>query len=283
MVQRKQPSLRLLKMIAISSARVRDVSVIAALLLLSSCFFFAALLRASTTQLWLDEILAVATGRLGSFEAIWTAIWNGIEFSPPTYGFLLHILTIVTGDDSSRLLPRIPSILGAFGAALCVYALVRPNLGRIGAIVAFGFVLNSGLFEYAVQARQYALLAFGTALSLLIWTGFEETARPYIRAGMLWLVLSLCICLHFYGVVTVGIVGVAELLWLANRRRMRWNVWVALSATGLTLATWYPLAARLTTFNSADHLSSNFYGRPTLSRLLDAAVHRSCSIDGQPS
>ncbi len=259
---------------AMSQTRRRSTIAIiafaAAILLVSMCYFYAAVSRSITAHFWLDEVLAVSTARLPSFGAIWSALWNGVEFSPPTYEFLLHTIMSAAHNDTSRLLPRLPSILAIFTSAICVYALVRPNLSRIGALVAFAVLLDSGLFDFAVQARQYALLTLGTALALLLWDKMYKTRHPIACAALLWLDLSICLSLHFYGVVNVAVIGIAELLWLLIHRQMRWKIWAALAATAITEAFWAPLYRHLATFNSTDSSASGFYAKPTFDRLADA-------------
>jgi hypothetical protein len=232
------------------------------LALISAAYCYAAVARSSTAHLWMDEVLAVSVARLPSVADIWSAIWSGSEFSPPTYDMLLHAFAQLVGTRNGLLVWRIPSIVAVYGAAVCIYALVRPRLNRVVALAAFAVVLGSGLFEFAVQARQYALLAFGMAASLLLWAGFRGTRFPRTRSVALWLVLSGCLLLHFYGIVEVAVIAAAELIRWISRRQFRLGIWLPLVLTAPVEILLSPLAFHLAAFNAADNRASDFYAKP---------------------
>ena len=240
--------------------------------LISAAYFYSAIVTAIAKSLWMDEVLAVATARLPTLGDIWSAIWSGAEFSPPTYHVFLHVLIGLAGTHDDRLVVRLPSIMAVYVAALCIGILVRRRLGSTAAVICLGVILCSGLFDYAVQARQYALLSLGLAAALLIWDGVSGTKQPKSRAVALWLVLSIALCLHFYGVILVATIGVAELLWFATRREFRRTVWLPLVATAPVAAAWYPLASHLAMFNAGDNLASNYYAKPVFGSLAPALV-----------
>jgi hypothetical protein len=219
----------------------------------------------------MDEVLAVSAARQPSLSRVWNAIWAGTDFSPPTYHFLLHGLVQATGAADGHLVWRLPSILAVYGAALCTYwLLVKSQTGRFAAVLAFGIVLAFGLFDYAIQARQYALLALGLALALLLWSGIDDTRLGKVRACGLWLVLAACLSLHFYGVIVVAAIGTAELIYCISRRRFRTAAWVALVLTVPVEAALYPLASHLGKFNAGDNLAPGYYAKPAIGGFLDA-------------
>src|SRR3984957_12342092 len=139
--------------------------------LISVAYFYSAIVTAIAKSLWMDEVLAVATARLPTLGDIWSAIWSGAEFSPPTYHVFLHALIGLAGAHDDRLVVRLPSIMAVYVAALCIGILVRRRLGSTAPALCLGVILCPGLFDYAVQARQYALLSLGLAAALLIWGG----------------------------------------------------------------------------------------------------------------
>ena len=236
--------------------------------LISAAYFYAAIAKSRSTDLWLDEILSVSAARLASPTQIWLAIKNGSDFNPPAYDLLLHFFTRAVGAHG-HLVWRIPSILAVYGAALTTYALVRKHLTPLVALLAFGLVLDSELFDFADQARQYALLAFGLALALWLWNNFPQTRFPKLQIFALWLTLSVCLCLHFYGVIEVAAIGVAEILWWLSRRQFRPGIWLALLLTIPVEAAWVPLAAHLASFNRANIVSPEFFARPTVTSFIN--------------
>jgi len=236
------------------------------LLLLSGLYFYAAIVHSVHTYFWMDEVLAVSTAQLGGFGQIWSAIWQGAEFSPPTYDFLLHCLTWLPRGLPDILLFRLPSILAVYGAALCVRALLKPHVSPLLAVLGFGMVLDSGLFAFAVQARPYAILALGLALALVLWANIGRGRNDKMLGTALWLVLAGCVSLHFYGILTLGVLCVAEFGWWVDRRQIRSVVWFALILVLPVVLAWCPLEVHLGQMNAADIYASGYHGEPTLSR-----------------
>jgi hypothetical protein len=253
-----------------SMARWREPALtITGLAILSIAYFFSAVIKALARPLWMDEVLGVWVARLATPGQIVSAIWGGGEFSPPTYHLLLHAVLSLPGACCGALAPRLISILAAYAAAGCVFWLLRNRADRLVAVAAFGAVLASGLFEFAIQAREYALLTLLLAVALLIWTGFEGSRRPWARAFGLFAVLFACVSLHFYGVLEVMAIGMAELVWLGSRREFRVPVWTALVLTAAASLLWLPLALHLAGINALDTHSPAFYGRPTAGKLAE--------------
>jgi hypothetical protein len=238
---------------------------IAALVVISVAYFYAAISRSISDHFWMDEVLAVSAAGQPSLAGVRHAIWSGTDFSPPAYHYLLHFFVNAVGAPTSRLVWRIPSILAVYGAALCVYAmLARAGLSGISAALGAGIVAAFGLFDFAIQVREYALLAFALAAALLLWLTIESSRGEKAKAFLLWLVLSFCLCLHFYGCIEVAVIGIAELIYAVARRRLRTSVWLALVLTAPVEAALYPLAVHLATFNNAATAASGYYAKPTL-------------------
>ncbi len=245
--------------------------IIGSLAVISIAYFYATISRSVVDYFWMDEVLAVTAARQPTLSGVWQAIWSGTDFSPPTYHFLLHGFIQALGGEHHRLLWRIPSILAVYGAACCTFLLlVKSQLSRAASVLGFGVVLAFGLFDYAIQVREYALLALGLAAALLIWSSFDEARSAKARACCLWLVLSACLCLHFYGIGPVAAIGTAELAYAISRRRVRVAVWSALLLTVPVEVALYPLASHLATFLHADNLAPEYYGKPTLDAFLRA-------------
>jgi hypothetical protein len=254
-----------------AGGRSEHATIIGSFALLSMGYFYAAIARSTADYLRMDEILAVSAARQSSLSGIWNAIWVGTDFSPPTYHVLLHGLVATFGGADGHFVWRVPSILAIYGAALCTYALlVKSQVSRAVAVLAFGIVLAFNLFDFAVQARQYGLLALGLAVALLLWSAIKDTGAGKVQACGLWLVLTACLCLHFYGIIEVAVIGAAELLYWISRRRFRITVWTALGLTVPVVAALYPIASHLATFNAGDNLAPGYYAKPTLGALLDA-------------
>jgi len=247
--------------------------IIGSFVLISAVYFYATISRSLADHFWMDEVLAVSAASQPSLARVWEAIWAGTDFSPPTYHFFLHGFVQAMGAADGRVVWRIPSILAVYGAALCTFLLlVRSQLSRSVAVLAFAIVLAFSLFDFAIQVRQYALLAFALAAALLLWSGMGDTRAGKARGCCLWLVLTACLCLHFYGVIEVAVIGAAELIYWISRRRFRVAVWLALLLTVPAEFAFYPLASRLAAFNAGDTLATGYYAKPTAGAFLQAVV-----------
>ena len=243
---------------------VTAVATIVFILLASATYLRSALLVAGRQPFWSDEILAVWVARLPTLHAITQAIWHGAEFSPPTYDVLLHVVFQTFG--SSLLTARLPSILAILYAAGVLGWIVQPRLGLLAAALAFGLVLNSALFDYAVQARPYALLTAIEATILLLWSGYRR--GPW-RPALIGLLLLACVSLHIYAIVAFAVFALMEGLVSLRSKAVRPAIWLAFAAAALASTVWLPLILHLAAFNSGDVASPDFYGAPTLQHLLE--------------
>lgn len=247
--------------------------IVASLAAISAAYFYAAISRSVADSFWMDEVLAAFAARQSTLSGVWQVIWSGTDFSPPTLHFLLHGYIKALGAEHSRLVWRLPSILAVYGAACVTFLLlVKWRLSWAAAVLGFGAVLSLGLFTYAIQVRQYGLLALGLATALFVWSGMDEARSAKARACCLWLVLSACLSLHFYGIIQVATIGTAELAYAISRRRVRVAVWSALLLTLPVEAALYPLASHLAAFNHGDNLATGYYAKPTLIALLRAEI-----------
>ena len=118
--------------------------------LVAATFLLTTIAKSASDHFWIDEVLAIWTARLHSPSEIISAIWNGAEFSPPTYDLFLHFLFKTFGSD--RLIARLPSIIAVLRSAINLGVIVWRRLGAVLGALTFGLVLNSFLFEFAIQA-----------------------------------------------------------------------------------------------------------------------------------
>ena len=229
--------------------------------------------------LWMDEVLAVTAAMQSGWSGVYRAIWAGTDFSPPTFHFLLHVLPAL--PTHTLIVSRLPSVIAGLCAALCIYGIARRRFELPVAIIAFGVTLSSPLFEYAVQARQYALTTCLLAAALALWDDLpSQSGRYWLRLLGIWGALAGCVSLHFYGIVAVGTVVLCETLWTAFSRKLRLPVWGALVAVGPVFLAWMPLATHLREISALDQLAPEFYGRPTLEGFYHAVID--LTVGGRP-
>lgn len=240
-----------------------------ALAALTLLYIGCALIRAAQTPLWMDEVLALEVARQAGLAGLWNAIWTGTDFSPPTFHVLLHSLPGLTAHP--RIIARIPSILAALAAAACIHAIARRSVGREWATLAFAMTLASPLFDFALQARQYALQTFLLAFALWQWSSWPHKPRAG-QVVLLWATLALMLSVHFYGIVLAGAVVLCEALWTWQQRTIRRSAWLGFVMLVPVFAAWLPLARHLRTFGMADQTGPGFYGYPTIARLFQGSA-----------
>lgn len=240
---------------------------LALMALASLLYAFATVQAAVVNPYWMDEVLAVWTARLPTLGAVWVALSKGAEFSPPLFHWLLHGLTRM--GLHGRLAMRAPSILAVYGVAWCAFVLVGRRKLEIAAL-AFTAVIASGLADYAVQARPYALVVLCFSVAVVLWRGFGRRIRKGLAAAEIAVLLGLAIGLHFYAVVLAGTLGLVELAWSVKHRRLRWQVLVAIAAAGASILIWWPILQHVSAFNRGDTAAPYYYAHPTPMRLAAA-------------
>lgn len=245
------------------------VAALVFLYLATSSYATAAIGIAGLKHFWVDEVLAVWVARLPTVREIAAAIWQGAEFSPPTYDVMLHVVFGWFG--SSLLVARLPSILAVLWTAAVLGCIVRPRLGPLAAALTFGLVLNSALFDFAVQARPYGVLVAVLSTALLLWCDDGSARGRRWRPAAIALLLFASVSLHFYAVVNFAVFGLMEALRTAAFRAVRPAIWLAIGAGAGASAAWLPLMRQLARFNSGDTDGPEFYGAPTLQRLSEHA------------
>ena len=233
--------------------------------LVAATFLLTAIAKSSSDYFWVDEVLATWTAQLHSPGQIVTAIWKGAEFSPPSYDLLLHFVLNTFGPD--RLTARLPSIVAMLGSAIVLGTIVWRRLGAVSGAMAFGLVLNSFLFEFAIQARPYALLIAVMSLALLVWSMRKAENAGWWQGAALGFLLFASVGIHFYALVIFAAFVLLELLWSVAIRRVRPQIWCGLAAAAVASAVWLPLMIHLSKFNRDDTLAPNFYGAATFSHL----------------
>jgi len=240
------------------------------LMALASLVYAVCTLKAAIENpYWMDEVLAVWTARQATAGAVWGALNQGAEFSPPLFHWLLHGLVRLGLDG--RLAMRAPSILAIYGVACCAFTLVRRRSELGVAALAFSFVLCSGLIDYAVQARPYAMVVLCFAVAVVLWNGLEGRTGG-LRAVAIGAVLALAVGLHFYAIVLVGTLFLVELAWSLKHRRLRWPILAAIAAGGGSILLWWPIVQHVSSFNRGDTAAPLYYAHPTPMKLLDAYV-----------
>ena len=234
---------------------------------LSLAFLVSAMVISARAPLWMDEVMASWMAQL-PVKRIWQAISHGTISSPPTYFYLLKGVTSVFGH--SYLAMRMPSILAVYFIGVLAFQLMRRRFSRSTAVLAMAMCFATGLFSYATQVREYALMTLCFALAVFLWYPREGQTITAWRVVFITVLLAAGVALHFYGVLLVAAFGLMELLWSHSNRRMRLPLWAGIFVAGGSVFAWLPLMRQIMKYTGRYGASTEYYATPTLQRLLSA-------------
>ena len=191
-----------------------------------------------------DEAATAIMARATPLEILrfhWTATFE----NPPLWQLIMHYWSRGFGQ-SEPMLRLLPALAGTLALAATWWWLYLLWPGRRGLrLVTLGLVAAGPvLVQYSQEARSYALLLLGSALSLAATVMLAR--RPSWRtAGFFVVVTWFCTGLHYYALILVG----AETIFLFVHGLLRraslalWALWAgALLLAVLPIGAWMAFA-----------------------------------------
>lgn len=203
---------------------------------------YALIRMARVRMFWFDELFTLHLARLGSFSELWRNLAQGADNNPPLSYLLTMLCVWLFGETEWAL--RLPAILGSLLGALCLYAFVRYRRGPTEALLAAAAIgPTAPIWVYFIEARPYGLLVGLAGLLLLCWqravTPEGRVSRPWVIA--LGITAMAGMATHYYFVVPLVGLGLAEVTRNIATRRIHLAVWCALGSSAVMLAALYPL------------------------------------------
>jgi hypothetical protein len=194
-------------------------------------------------SLWLDEISTYLIATSGSLQETWRLLANGPQTDPPLFYLASRGSMAVLGTSSLGF--RLPSVLGVAALAVAVYAFVARRCPIVMAQLAMLFVVLPPVTRYMTEGRPYGMWMGWSGLALLCWQGAGDAQS---RSRWIWLVglavaSAASVATHFYAVLFLAALGLAEAIrtWIAHR--ISPGVWLALGCGGIPLLFLGPLIA----------------------------------------
>ncbi len=155
-----------------------------------------------------------------------------ISLDPPAYHILSHLSMDVIGRN--ELAMRLPALFGFLTFQAGLFLFVRRLAGSRAALVALLLPVTGTMYHYAVVGRPYGLLLGLYAISLVLWQTAArryETGQPRLLLLVgISLALGLAITSHYFGVLILLPVCLAELARTLHRRRFDLPMLAALFA-----------------------------------------------------
>lgn len=198
------------------------------------------LLRASRRPFWYDEICTIAIVTQGAPSRIWRALATAADTNPPLFYLLERAAQPLAADPHVSY--RVPSAVAVALTSLAMFLFTRRMAGTTaGLIAALAPALTDLRFTYAVEARPYAIVTASSAWALVLWQRAERPRMAALMAGALAVATSV----HYYGVLAIAPLAVAEAIRTIRLGTVRPRVWLAFPAGLVPLAVCWPLWSTL--------------------------------------
>lgn len=232
---------------------------------LAMVFLACTSVRALRRPLWFDEILTRYIAALPSFDAIYKALADHTESSPPLFHLVSKVSASALGWNGLGL--RFPAMAGYLAMIICVYLVVSryagPLYGAIGALSTY--MTNAPLYE--TEGRPYGPLLGLSSIALVCWQLAVRGRARWLALVGLWLCLATALGMQYYAVLSFAAIGLGELLRTWRTRHIDWPVWAAL---GLATA---PLPFLLPLIRSNLVLKQGYFAPVTMSRFVNSFEH----------
>lgn len=155
---------------------------------------------------------------------------------PPAFHLLTRGFTSCLGHSVLAL--RLPAIVGFGLMTISLFCFVSRRCPVIYAIIAMLLPLSVDAQLYATMARPYGLVVGFCGLSLVCWQVAAESPRRKWALLGLAASLTLAVSLHYYSVLILVALALAELVRALHRRCPDWAMYAAMSACLLPMP-WY--------------------------------------------
>lgn len=226
------------------------------------CVTFA---QAYWKLLWGDEFVTFWIGQQHSFRGIWRALEAGADPNPPLMHLLNWWFTAVLGVGPVAV--RLPSIVAMGLGVACLWMFLRRRVAPVYAAAGCLALMTTRGFDYAYDARSYALLMGFAMAALLLWSLSVEAAgarRAMCLAG-LCLALAAGISSNYYGVLAFFAIAGGEVSFTLAGRKWRPGAWLAMFVASLPLLGYL----RLIHTNIAE-FGPHAWNKPQLSMISDS-------------
>jgi 4-amino-4-deoxy-L-arabinose transferase-like glycosyltransferase len=206
---------------------------------LSVAHFGLAWFFASRKLLWNDELYSYYIATLPTFRDVWGALSAGGEQTPPLFYAITRAFLSVFGI--SDLTIRLPQMLAFWVMSVCLYAFVRRRTSNLAGLIAATVPFVTYAYQYSYEARPYALVLGAAAFALLSWQSIGLGGSRRVWGTWLAVGLAATVWVHYYGLLVLAALALAEIVRSSQRRRIDLVVWGAMAASLLPVAFHIPL------------------------------------------
>ena len=214
----------------------RHPGIVALILTLLYCAFVFK--RALQRPLWHDELFTLYIAQSRTLAEMWRVL-RTVDLNPPLSCVLAR--AALAAFKPPMLACRIPSMLAFLVASLLLFSFLKRKTTAIYASLGVLLLWNSRFFDYATEARPYALMLAFTTIMLLGWQHATRDGRRWpslliLTFGGFGLLLS-----HVFGICALAAFWLAEAVRCYLRRKCDWALWACLSLPLIGCITYLPL------------------------------------------
>ena len=145
-------------------------------------------------HLWADEIATLYIAKLASVSAIIEATLDGVDWPPPLYSVICHLLLPIAPES---LAVRLPSTIGLCAMAVGLLDFLRHRLPALYAFVAVLLAYQLA-FDYGTEGRGYGLILGIAGLSLVCWRNAADGRNRVLWLSLLALCSGVMSALHYF-------------------------------------------------------------------------------------
>lgn len=216
-----------------------------------------------------DEMFVLQTDSVHSLaEVLRIQLHYPISLDPIAYHALVHFCLRTFGAHAFAL--RLPSLLGYMLMQFCIFLFVRraANATMSGeqavyvANVAAVLPLGTATLFYAAEARPYGLLLGLYALAIFAWqSATRDAATRRWSLPVLAIAVALALNAHYFAILLLPVLYLAELVRTAERRRIDLPLLAALLLGTACIVFTLPFQKAARQFRTHYYNAGNVSGR----------------------
>ncbi len=214
-----------------------------AFLLLGLTFLYVAAVQyRGNLILWHDEIFTYYIAKSSSVQQFLNAI-RLLDLNPPLSYLLTRLSLDLFGD--TPFVTRLPAMVSFFLASIAFMYFLAKRTGYLWGVFGVLLIWYSPFFEYATQARPYAILLMFFSLTLLSWDVAISCNlnRSWALAGIVMGNAGMMLS-HVFGIFSVAPFLLAEIVRWRRTHRVDWPLWACLWLPLGMAASYIPLMNR---------------------------------------
>ena len=230
-------------------------------LLLVAVFLVSSAVRDVRRPIWYDEIFSREISRL-SPRTIWLALSQSVDNQPFPFYLITHYSQQLFGDTLFAL--RFPQTLGFACMGVCIYLFLRRRVQPLCALATAILPLSTRIGYYATEGRPYGFVLGFCGLILVCWQAAAERRNRIWALPGLALSVAGAVSSHYFAVLILVPIGMAELVRSYQNRRLDVGVSVAIMS-GLAI-----LLAFLPHIAATQIYKDRFWAKPSLDGLTES-------------